>query len=147
MEHLGLILNKSPEVLNFYLNHSSIHPFITEDGTGYLNATEILLREDTYMFTFDGGCMVFTEGQKADAYFLPRKRGAYAKQCAEQSFKFMFGLTDKIIAEAPDSNKASQLFIGSLGFKRSEVIPKVWNKNNVLHDVVVYELRKHGKYS
>lgn len=133
----------SPEKLNYFINHSSIYPNIAPDGTGYLDASDLLGQSDTYFFIINGvGILFWREegGFKSDIYALPRKRGATAKRAYEKALKYMFEVTDKILVEAPAFNKASRHFIGSLGFKRTGIKPGAWVKDGVSYDVITYEL-------
>lgn len=130
-------LSKSPEALNFFLNHSEVYPNIAPDGAGYLDATEVLERRDTYFFNFGQGAVLFiADGSdfKVDAYF-PRKSGA--KKYILMALGFMAG--KKIIAEIPAFNLPSRHIAMSFGFTRVG-ITGAWLKNGVAYDVIRYEL-------
>lgn len=141
-------LSKCAHTLNFYLNHSNIHPNIAQDTDSYLDATELLAKPDTYFFIDNGISLLFWNvgGNifESDIYVLPPKRGKSAKAAAEQALHYMFcdAEAENIIIRVPSFNKASQFFSYGLGFRRFKVAPDSWLKDGIKYDVIYYELER-----
>lgn len=138
---------KSAEILNYYLNHSKIYAeFAPDNAPEYLDSSDVLGRPDSHMFVFDGGCLIFfgvgDNVFEGDMYFIPRKRGANAKQSANEALKYMFEVVgaDKIVVKAPLCNRSSMQIIGSLGFERCGLTAGAFMRLGVNYDIVHYEL-------
>jgi len=151
-----LIRSKDPYLLNFFLNHSAIYPYlIQDDAPEYLDVTEILKDENVFFFAVNRGGLLFLpisdKVYKIDAYFLPRNRGVRAKNVIAKAIKYMFeqAKADKIIAEIPACNKHSAVMASSMDFKKVRTDKNAWFKNGVQYDVATYELRalKNDEYS
>lgn len=128
-------LSHCHHTLNYFLNHSQIYPNIAPDGMGYIDASEVLSRPDSFFFNFGVGAVLFTGPEhKIDALF-PRKRGA--KKYIQTALGFMRG--KKIIAEIPSFNLPSRQMAVNFGFQRIGVTGK-WLKGGISYDVIRYEL-------
>jgi hypothetical protein len=133
-------LSKNPHILNYFLNHTAVHPNIAPDGTGYIDAAAILALPDTYFFNFGAGAvLLIADGTdyKLDAYF-PRNRGAKKHIKAALDFMAEEG-ANRFVAEIPSFNRPSMHMCVSLGFKRVG-IAGAWLKDGVRYDVIRYEL-------
>ncbi len=134
--------------LNYYLNHSKIQADSAPDNApAYIDASYLVAIQDTYLFIFSGGCLLFwrtdDNNYEADIYCLPRKRGANARQAAKEALAIVFSQQNPpvIKAKAPQFNAQSRHFLGGLGFKRTGgIIPGAFLKNGIRHDIVLYEL-------
>ena len=144
-----MLRSYSPEVLNYFLNHSKVYNNITQDSDPvYLDGSELLKKPDTHFLTFEDGALLFFathEGvYKGDIYFLKTKN---ARACAIEALKYMFVFAERIVVEAPSFNKRSMHFISGLGFRRTAVNPQSWLKDGKWYDVISYEMDKvNGKY-
>ncbi|MCI0406708.1 MAG: hypothetical protein L0209_11715 [candidate division Zixibacteria bacterium] len=134
-------MSKSREALNFFLNHPKIHPNISPDGTGYIDAGELLSRPDTYFFNFGGGAVLFIASRpneyRIDAYFLSKKeKNGRIREAIE--FMFLTG-AEKIIAEIPAFNRPSRYMAAHFGFSRAGTSGQ-WIRNGKSYDIVRYQL-------
>ena len=144
-------LTDNAELLNFYINHSEVRPFVAPDEAGYIDTTEIVARPDTYLFATENGCLLFFRGDdsiyRIDAYF-PRKSGAIPAILKGLDFIFKTVGARKVIAEAPEFHLACRMLIVSQGFHLIDRKAKAFKKDNKLYDVLIYEKENpNGKHS
>lgn len=123
------------EILNFFLNHSKIHPNIAPDGTGYIDATKILELPDTQFFNF-GTCVVLFTGEKIDVYCLKGNAKKYASIAIEKS-----GLK-QVVAEIPEFNLPSRYLARNMGFIPTGKRENKWLKKGEEYDIIIYKLER-----
>lgn len=110
----------SPEILNYYINHSEIKKHIAKTD-GWLDSTEVMKDPNHVMMLFKNGCLLFLhQGDTVygiDIYFLPGNRGKEALSAAKRSLDYMFSRgASKITAKINKKNKPSRYLARSAGF-------------------------------
>jgi hypothetical protein len=133
-------------ILNYWINHPEIFPFLSNDNQNHIDASDLLDMEGTHLFSFEKGALLFIKIDdkiyEGDIYFL-RKSGA--KNAAIQALKHMFEVVgaQSILCRIPQFNKKAQIFVSNLGFSRFGKAEYKRLKNGKYFEVTLYKLDKN----